>query len=71
MVTQYIDTIITRYTTNVIVTSTRSSISWIHEESIPRGPPNDAQIPWRSVTELTKDAYLTSGNSTLYMYVIE
>lgn len=67
MVTQYIDTIITRYTTNVIVTSTRTSLSWIYEDTFPIGPPNDAQIPWRSVTELKKEADLTSGNSTLYV----
>ncbi|MCJ1426310.1 hypothetical protein MMC29_004213 [Sticta canariensis] len=63
-VTQYIDTTITRQLTNVTSTFVPTATPHAHEESYPVGPPNEAPGPLRAVTELKKDADLTSWGST-------
>lgn len=63
--TQYIDTTITRHLTNVTSTFVPTATPHVNESSYPFGPPNNARGPWRAVTELKKDADLTSWGSTL------
>ena len=64
-VTQYIDTTITRHLTSVRNISTPTTISHRDEDSYPVRPPNYARGPLRAITELKKDADLSSWGSTL------